>query len=93
MSNGNRRFFYKIKNTGSAVVNNYKISLGYVGGTSVKQTRTDTLMPGSSLTFGNAWSFSPPSMPATFKVSILEVMGITPDSNVNNNESTINVTN
>jgi hypothetical protein len=63
--------------------------MGFAGMPQSTQTRTETILPGRSVTAGNVmYSSNWGTLPNTFKIEIVSVNGV-PDANSSNNIATI----
>jgi hypothetical protein len=86
------RVRYKVTNKGTATVTSWKAVVGFDGQWQTTWNRTETILPGRSVTGGTVWSSNlQGQLPNTWRMRVTELNGL-PDSNPANNEASILVT-
>lgn len=86
------RIRYKVTNKGTATVTSWKAVVGFDGQWNSTWNRTETILPGRSVTGGTVWPTNlQGQLPNTWRIRVTELNGL-PDSNPANNEASILVT-
>ena len=86
------RVRYKVTNRGTATVTSWKAVVGFDGQWQSNWNRTETILPGRSVTGGTVWpSNLQGQLPNSWRIRVTELNGL-PDSNPANNEASILVT-
>jgi subtilisin family serine protease len=86
------RVRYKVTNKGTATITSWKAAVGFDGQWKSNWNRTETILPGRSVTGGTVWpSNLHGQLPNSWRIRVTELNGL-PDSNPANNEASIVVT-